>query len=337
MKSESGVALIITLLVVVLLMVMASEFSHFVGTELSVVSNFKEEMERYYLAEAGIHRALAEIGGNVDYQYLDESGRLIFAKRPTQEPEKKPVGTPVAEPPQGPDEVPLGKGTFSYTIEDEERKLNINLISRQVIVELLTISGVEDQMTRDTIADSIIDWRDPDHNHLLNGAEDDYYETLDPPYEAKDGDLDTLEELLLVKGMTREILYGTEEANSREGKDEKRPSGEEKDEEKPVYTGIAQYLTALSTGQLNINTASEVVIRARYKPRTAELLLAERKNEGYFKQPKYAGIVKSAHFTILSTGKLKNDSTGRTIKAVVAYVNPVSGFKILYWNDNFQP
>jgi general secretion pathway protein K len=329
MQSESGVALIISLLVVVLLMVMASEFSHYVGTELKVVTNFKEEMERYYLAEAGVYQALAEIAGEVDFHYLDENGHLKFGKLRSQpQPEEKPENASqevnATEPPN---EIPLGRGTFSYTIEDEERKLNINLVSRQVLVELLTLSGVEDQMTRDTIADSIIDWRDPDHNHLLNGAEDDYYETLDPPYEAKDANFDTLEELLLVKGMTREILYGTDLNSPSQNKDEK----------KPTYTGIAQYLTTDSSGQININTASEPVIRARYKSKTADLLLDERKKEGYFKQPKYAGIVKSSHFTILSTGRLKNDSVGRTIKVVVEYVNPNSGFKILYWNDNFQP
>lgn len=332
MNSESGIALIITLLVVVLLMVMASEFSYFVSTELSVVSNFKEETERYYLAEAGFHRALGEIAGDVDFHYLDENGKLKFAKIQSQSP--GPTETPTeAQPagfPEDPDEFPLGRGTFSYNIEDEERKLNINMISRQIIISLLAVSGVDDQKIRDTIADSIIDWRDPDHNHLLNGAEDDYYQTLDPPYEAKDAEFDTLEELLLVKGMTKEILYGSQE--EKEGAEK-----QDNDEKKPTYTGIAQYLTTISSGQLNVNTASEFVIQVRYKPKTAELLLTERKNEGFFKQPKYAGIIKSSHFTILATGKLKNDSTKRTIKAIVQYMNPESGFKILYWNDNFQP
>jgi general secretion pathway protein K len=328
MRSESGVALIITLLVIVLLMVLASEFSHFVGVELDVVSNFKEEMERYYLAEAGFNRALAEIGKSADFHYLDENGQFKFGKLQDQIQKQEKISKEGEEEKlaEVPEETPLGKGTFTYTIEDEERKLNINLVSRQVLVELLTISGVEDQMTRDIIADSILDWRDPDRNHLLNGAEDDYYETLDPPYEAKDAEFDTMEELLLVKGMTKDILYGTQDEDSPKSKDEKEPT----------YTGIAQYLTTINSGQININTAGETVVRARYKSRTADLLLEERKRDGYFKQPKYAGIVKSSFFTILATGKLKNDEVGRTIKAIVSYANPNSGFKILYWNDNYQ-
>ena len=63
----------------------------------------------------------------------------------------------------------------------------------------------------DEIAAAIIDWIDQDDN-TESGAETDYYATLDPPYAAKNGPFDTIEELLLVKGVTPEILYG-EDAN----------------------------------------------------------------------------------------------------------------------------
>jgi DNA uptake protein ComE-like DNA-binding protein len=43
------------------------------------------------------------------------------------------------------------------------------------------------------------------------GAESDYYSTLEPPYGARNGPLETVEELLLVQGMTPELLFG--EAN----------------------------------------------------------------------------------------------------------------------------
>jgi DNA uptake protein ComE-like DNA-binding protein len=64
-------------------------------------------------------------------------------------------------------------------------------------------------MTPD-IANSILDWIDPDDEPRTNGAESDYYESLSPPYQAKNGPLDSLEELLLVKGVTPQLLLGND-------------------------------------------------------------------------------------------------------------------------------
>src|SRR5204862_6377930 len=46
-----------------------------------------------------------------------------------------------------------------------------------------------------------------------NGAKSDYDETLSPPYDSKNGPFDTVEELLLVKGMIPSILYGSVSGN----------------------------------------------------------------------------------------------------------------------------
>src|SRR5262249_46209370 len=62
-------------------------------------------------------------------------------------------------------------------------------------------------MTED-IVNSILDWIDPDDEPRANGAEDDYYQSLTPPYHCKNAALDSLEELLLVKGVTAQLLFG---------------------------------------------------------------------------------------------------------------------------------
>ena len=58
----------------------------------------------------------------------------------------------------------------------------------------------------DIVIDSILDWRDADSLHRANGAEDTHYRPLG--YEAKDAPLDTVEELLLIRGVSREIFFG---------------------------------------------------------------------------------------------------------------------------------
>ncbi len=57
------------------------------------------------------------------------------------------------------------------------------------------------------IADAILDWLDPDDTPRENGAEVDYYAAQNPPYAPKNGPLDTIEELLLVRGVTPELLF----------------------------------------------------------------------------------------------------------------------------------
>lgn len=62
--------------------------------------------------------------------------------------------------------------------------------------------------TAAAIADAIIDWEDDDDEHRVNGAESDYYMGLPTPYPAKNKRLDSLEELLFVKGVTPELYNG---------------------------------------------------------------------------------------------------------------------------------
>ena len=58
------------------------------------------------------------------------------------------------------------------------------------------------------IVNSILDWIDPDDQTHPEGAETQYYQGLNPPYAAKNGPIDDISELLLIKGVTPEIYYG---------------------------------------------------------------------------------------------------------------------------------
>lgn len=58
-------------------------------------------------------------------------------------------------------------------------------------------------------ADSILDWMDEDQVSRELGAESAYYQELDQPYDCRNGLPESLPELLFVKGVTREMFYGT--------------------------------------------------------------------------------------------------------------------------------
>ena len=90
------------------------------------------------------------------------------------------------------------------------------------------------------IVDAIKDWIDANDDVTgFGGAENSYYQGLERPYSCKDAPVEFLEELLLIKGITKELFYGTKEKR-----------------------GIALYLSPHGDGKININTAEPLVLRA---------------------------------------------------------------------------
>ena len=225
-KGEKGIALLIVLWIMMLLIVMTLTFSVMVRTDVFSAITFKEQTANKYLAEAGLQRAMMEI-----------IYRNTHKNNPVQHDESdvSPVdGTFQSG--------KIDDGYYRFALADEAGKISINLLtdaSGIILNNLLVNLGVEKNQA-DTIVDSILDWKDGDDLHRLHGAESHYYMSLTNPYKAKDANFDNLEELLLVRGMTPDILYGTEE----------RP-------------GLIQYLTMYSsTAQININSAKPEVLKA---------------------------------------------------------------------------
>ena len=85
--------------------------------------------------------------------------------------------------------------------------MSVNSTNKEMWNQLLSLY-VDDQQA-DEISDAILDWRDEDDLHRLNGVESDYYLGLNPAYPARNGPFFSVEELLLVRGITEEMFYGT--------------------------------------------------------------------------------------------------------------------------------
>jgi general secretion pathway protein K len=159
------------------------------------------------------------------------------------------------------DNFQVGDGTISIRIRDLERKININMATDKILTDALTLAGVDSSEVT-PITSSVLDWIDPDEVTHVNGAESDYYQKYDPPYYAKNKPLDDLSELLLIKGIrdNPDVYWGPTSTNhdpaafmrvDRFGR-AIRP---------PIYTlGMADVFTPLSSGQVNIYTASRNVI-----------------------------------------------------------------------------
>jgi type II secretory pathway component PulK len=170
--------------------------------------------------------------------------------------------------------LPLGPGYINVTITDMERKWDINLIAnprnpqREILQKALSEVGVTDEEQQSTIIDSILDWINPNETAGFNGAKSDYYLHLNPPYYCKNGPIDDISELLLIKGITPEIYWGSNSTNHPVSAFQQHGGGSFSqpttgpsaaginNNDQPQYpVGLVELFGALG-GPLNINTAS---------------------------------------------------------------------------------
>jgi DNA uptake protein ComE-like DNA-binding protein len=89
---------------------------------------------------------------------------------------------------------------YYFGITDECSKVNLNTATAAMLQKL---PGMTDEF-----AASIVDWRDTNTDVTANGAESEYYLRLTDPYECKNGPLETVEEQFLIRGATKDILFG---------------------------------------------------------------------------------------------------------------------------------
>lgn len=189
MGGERGVALIVVLWIFIFLFVVAFEFSTAAREEASAAHRFNEETTGYYLAVAGFERGV--------YDLLTRQGTP--ASRTSQQ-ESDPFDGAWRE-------EKLGDGVLRVRLIDESGKININRVNEETLRKVFGHLGL-DGVRRDTVVDSILDWRDEDDLHRGNGAESEYYAALVPPYTARNGPLDSVADLLWIRGVTRELFDG---------------------------------------------------------------------------------------------------------------------------------
>jgi general secretion pathway protein K len=227
-SGERGFALIAVLLVLGLLGIIGAEFAYSIRLEASAMRAWKDNVIAAHLAEAGLEQALRELSSDIGFATVADDGTLTFYDRNRLEIPRLPrVG------------VRLGPGAFTYRITDEQARINVNTAQLDRLDRLLQCLGV-DKNSRDPITASILDWIDTNEEHRLSGAEsDDYYLTLPTPYRARNGPIESIAELLQVKGVTPALFHGT-----------------------PQQPGLAEFLTARGGTQVNVNTAGPVVFCA---------------------------------------------------------------------------
>ncbi|MDX1946337.1 MAG: type II secretion system protein GspK [Pirellulaceae bacterium] len=146
-------------------------------------------------------------------------------------------------------------GGVRFGLEDESSRLNLNtLLACEAQAEgtgrqlLMALPG----MTED-VADAILDWLDGDDEPREFGAEIDFYSGLSPAYAPKNGPLETVEELLLVRGVTPALLFGADvNRNGQLDTNETTEEGSGGSTDPASFRGWSAYLTLYSL-EWNVN------------------------------------------------------------------------------------
>jgi general secretion pathway protein K len=241
---------VVVLCMIIMLAVLLFGFNHKSRANLRAVDALQKSKQALNCARAGLNIAITVVKDSGDIQSEKKfsdmfSGEVAFA---------------------------VGDGNCSIVVTEENGKLNLNLLKdkygtldRTRIDQLLRLI---DLLNRDCgrrarigygLVPSFIDWTDGDEQvtclpfvmHESFGAESDYYGGLDTPYRCKNKPFESVDEMLLVKGVTPE-----------------------------VFDRLRDYVTVYSDGKVNINYASKRVIESlseKMDPALAQMIVDRRK------------------------------------------------------------
>lgn len=306
-SKDGGMALLVVLWVTVAMMAMGLSFSWLVRADVNSSRVFREAAQKKFISQAGMERGIME---------------LLYRQAALRKPalERQDIcridGTPFYG--------RFGIGFYALRISDESGKIPLNGMtdrSSAVLKNLLLNHGM-DEARADTIVDSILDWMDDDELHRVSGAESDHYLSLPSPYRAGNSEFEALEQLLMVNGVTKEILFGDGERQ-----------------------GIIRYLTIYpGTEKINVNAAPPAVLES--VPgigRAKAALIIGKRNESavtlgdlqelladdYRRASPYLTDKESSVFEVVSTGCLRDEADGVVTRSVIRMTGP--DFIYLYY------
>lgn len=250
-----GFALMLVLIIIMVLVVLAAGFALSMKVETRLAGNAKDEAEFQWLGRSGVELARFVLSESFR-QNKPAALNQFWAGGPGDLLE---TNSPLASINLA--ENQLGEGIVSIQIVDQERKANINRADRMVLNRAIEIVGLN-VTDAATLLDSLEDWIDLDDAPHLSGTESDYYLGLNPPYYAKNGLIDDISELLLVNGMTPELFWGPRAIAHQDQLYRPQPQrGLGADQAILARVGFVDLFTAVSSGAININTASKEVLQ----------------------------------------------------------------------------
>ena len=264
---QRGVALLIVMLLIFAMAVIVTAFAYTMKVEGRLATRTQSESEMEWMGRSGVEMAKwvlslsRQIPGEQTYDGLNQFwaggvGPTNIADNPFEGVSLK--------------DVPLGDGTISIEIIDAERYININSIATrnpQLLELILQLCGAGASDSAD-VSSAIRDWIDPNDDAAMGGgAESDFYRMLNPPYVAKNGPIDDLSELLKIRGISPQLYWGPRMSGGDGGSPRhsidsagRRVQSTFLGQSIAGSVGLADVFSAVSSGQVNINTAPYPVL-----------------------------------------------------------------------------
>jgi type II secretory pathway component PulK len=332
-QSRSGMVLVFALWVLGVLTILAVSVAAGIRQKIFLVSRLDERSRMTYLLEGAVKKTAGYI-----HQQMEVSS-FIFS--PTVKINLFNNSNELSSIRLGRDAAGVGyllpdDKTVRWGVMDEESKINLNktdiLTLTNLIVSVLSLKD-EDAAK---LALALLDWRQFGEGEVSGFFSDDYYSNLQSPYPKKSAPYETLDEILLVKGMNKEM-----------------------------YEKLVKYVTIYGDGTVNINTASQEVLAALGLPDTlVDKILSVRRGKDnvdataddhvflqtYDISSEINAVValtldeardidalnakgllgtNSFYFTIEATGKISSRSSLKSVRAVYSSRDD----KIIYWKE----
>jgi len=332
-QSRRGMVLIFALWVLGVLTILAVSVAAGIRQKIFLVARLDERSRMTYLLEAAVKKTAGYIHQQMEvssFQFtpavkmnlLNNANELsaIMLKN-----DRAAVGF-----------ILPGETSLRYGTLDEEGKIDLNKTDQQTLANLLgNVLSLKDE-DASKLALALLDWRQYGEGEVTGFFSDDYYSNLQYPYPKKSADYETLDEILLVKGMDKEL-----------------------------YNKLINYVTIYGDGAVNINTASREVLEALGLADTLidKILTVRRGKDGidgtfddhvflqtYDIAAEINAVVpltldeareidalnargllttNSFYFTIVVTGKLSSRSNTNSVRAVYSSRED----KIVYWKE----
>jgi hypothetical protein len=187
-REERGVVIIAVLWICMLLMWFAMQISAEIRLQGAADVNHIRKSQALLLSIGGINEGLARIGQPAPMELRRSRDRAWL-----------PDGLPRR--------VKYRTGQATVIIEKETVRVNVNRADHNHLMAALEKGGVESSIA-DNLADVIGDFIDTDDTPRLNGAEQDQYRHLGLGYGPFNGPLTSIDQLLLIPGVTPRLLYG---------------------------------------------------------------------------------------------------------------------------------
>ena len=294
--SEHGIALLIVMWIVVILSTIVVSYAYQAKLEVRMMRYQMCQARARHIAKAGLSRALVYIREDIlkDNDDFPERREPIIDVMDEDEGVIMPYDAYIEAWHANEDnyeEIEFGGGLLNVEVLDESARLNFNspfVYSNQDMVKALLMYLGNEEETAQAVSAAIVDWIDEDNEPSKGGegrewgdeeTEDLYYnpeqgnrdiEETGPQYVNKNAPLDTLEELLLIRGVTPLIFFG-EDANGNGELDDNEDDGSENppddNEDGDLLLGLRDFTTVYSNRFVNFNTAPWQVIAAILYPK----------------------------------------------------------------------